>query len=225
MYDLVLFDLDGTLINTIDGLARAVNHSLTKYDLNTRTVTEVQSFVGNGIRKLIERSVPAGTEETVINKVFDEFRSFYTEHCTEDLAEYTGIKELVKKLHKENVAMAVVTNKNHEAACKIVKDFFGENIDVVVGAHEDIPKKPSPDMIRAAYKLLHSKGKNTAKAIYVGDSEVDILTAENSGLDCISVSWGFKTREFLEEAGAKFIVDDAKELENAIFGLRSIASR
>ncbi len=216
MYDLVLFDLDGTLVDTLQGLADAVNHSLTKYNMQTRTVEEVQSFVGNGIKKLIERSVPKGTDETLTNGVFKEFKSFYVEHCLENLGEYKGIKELIAKLYEKSIPTAVITNKNHEAAVKIIEMFFGEKITVVVGAREDVPKKPAPDMINIVYEKLSQKGITFKKPVYIGDSEVDIMTAENSHMDCISVSWGFKTREFLEEAGAKIIVDSAKELEGII---------
>lgn len=218
MYDLILFDLDGTLVNTIEGLAGAVNHSLTTYNLQTRTVEEVQSFVGNGIKKLIERSVPAGTDEQLTEKVFKEFKSYYVEHCLEELGEYPGIKELVAELYDKNVPMAVVTNKNNAAAQKIIHMFFGDKIPVVIGAHENLPKKPAPDMINMAYEELKKKNISFTEPVYVGDSEVDIKTAENSRMDCISVSWGFKTKEFLKDAGAKTIVDNAEALKKILFG-------
>ncbi|MBE5939976.1 MAG: HAD family hydrolase [Lachnospiraceae bacterium] len=216
MYDLVLFDLDGTLVNTIKGLVAAVNHSLSKYGLKTRTEQEVQSFVGNGIRKLIERSVPEGTSTDITDKVFGEFKSYYVEHCLDNLEEYPGIKELVKELYEKSVPMAVVTNKNDAAAKKIIKQFFGDKISVVIGAHENIPKKPAPDMVNMAFDEINRRGITFKNPVFVGDSEVDIQTALNSGMSYISVSYGFKTREFLEQAGAKTIAEDAEELKRIL---------
>lgn len=212
MYDLVLFDLDGTLIDTIDGLATSVNFALRHFDQKERATEEVLSFVGNGIRKLIERSVEAGTDIETTDKVFYAFKEHYESHCLEGLRAYEGIIELVEDLKAKNIPMAVVTNKHYVAAEKIIEHFFGDKIAVTVGAREDMPKKPDRTMVDLAFDKLKSMGYSWLKPVYIGDSEVDIETGRNSNMDTISVSWGFRTKECLIENGATEIVDNCKEL-------------
>lgn len=217
MYDLILFDLDGTLVNTIYSLSNAVNHSLRKFNMPQHTVMDIQSFVGNGILKLIERSVPDGTPKEMEKSVYDEFKTYYTNNSLCELHEYAGVKALVDYIYSKNIPMAVVTNKNHEAACKIIDYMFPGKFTVVTGAKEELPKKPNKALVELTVNQVKSKGYEVKNPVFIGDSEVDIQTGKNSGMDTVSVSWGFKTRDFLEENNAESIVDNTKQLMELLF--------
>lgn len=208
-YRTVIFDLDGTLLNTIDDLANSLNHTLDKFGFPTRTRDEVQSFVGNGLRKLLERAIPNGLQNPQFEEVFVQFKTHYTSHCKEITVPYPGVMEVLNTLYKKQIPMAIVSNKNDAAVKELALDFFNGLIPVAIGEREGISKKPAPDTVLTALSEL---GADASTAVYVGDSDVDIQTAANSGMDCISVSWGFRGREFLEKEGASVIIDTPSEL-------------
>lgn len=205
----VIFDMDGTILNTIDDIAGAVNYILSKYDMPLRTVEEVKFFVGNGLKKTLLRSVPEGTDEEFVDSVYTEFTTYYKSHSRENTKPYEGIVEAIRELKGKGYRLAVVSNKRHEAVLELCDEFFDGCFDEAMGDQEGIKIKPAPDMVESVLKKMNC---TKAEAIYVGDSDVDIMTAVNSGLDCISVSWGFRSREFLLEHNAKTIIDSPNEL-------------
>lgn len=208
-YDTVIFDLDGTLLNTLEDLADAVNFVLKQHGYPDRTLEEVRHFVGNGIRKLMERAVPENVAGTEFETIFEEFRSYYTEHCQIKTQAYDGIMPLLEALYAENIAMAIVSNKNHNAVCELNHIYFEQYIKTAIGQRDGVRKKPAPDTV---YETLKELGKTTEKALYVGDSDVDYMTAQNAGMDCVLVSWGFRTEEELRECKPKAMIRHPKEL-------------
>lgn len=208
-YSTVIFDLDGTLLNTIEDLTNALNHTLQEFDMPTRTLPEVQSFVGNGLRLLLIRAIPQGEDNPQFEEVFAAFKTYYTDHCKEATAPYPGIMELLKTLQEHEIPMAIVSNKNDAAVKRLAADFFEGIISVAIGEKNGVRKKPAPDTV---FTALEELGESADSAVYVGDSEVDLQTAANSGMDCISVAWGFKGRAFLEKEEASHIVDTPEEI-------------
>lgn len=208
-YDTVIFDLDGTLLNTLEDLADAVNFVLKKHEYPGRTIDEVRHFVGNGIRRLMELTVPENVNGEAFECVFQEFRTYYTEHCQIKTCAYDGIMALLEKLHENDYSMAIVSNKNHGAVTELNQIYFKDYIEVAIGQKDGIRKKPAPDTVLQALKEL---GKEKETAIYVGDSEVDFMTAENTGMDCALVTWGFRTMEELREFTPKAYIERPEEL-------------
>lgn len=206
-YDAVIFDLDGTLLNTLDDLHLAVCHALKENGLPQRTIDEVRGFVGNGIRLLIERAVPDGTDGAVVDAVFDSFKKYYGEHCEDNTRPYDGILELLQRLADDVVKCAIVSNKADFAVKKLSEHYFGSLITTAIGERRGIAKKPAPDSVFEAIRILGAK-----HPIYVGDSEVDIATAANAEIDSILVDWGFRGHDALLAAGASEIVSSAAEL-------------
>lgn len=208
-YDTVIFDLDGTLLNTLEDLADAVNAVMKSHDYPERTLDEVRRFVGNGIRRLMELAVPEGVTGEEFEQVFKEFRTYYTAHCQIKTRAYDGVMELLEKLSNQGISMAIVSNKNHAAVCELNKLYFEEYIQVSIGQQDGVRKKPAPDTVFQALKEL---GVSAERAVYVGDSEVDFMTAENSGMHCVLVSWGFRTKEELADCTPKVMIDRPEEL-------------
>ena len=212
---LVIFDLDGTLLDTLDDLADAVNWALKQEQLPRRTREEVRAFVGNGIRNLIERAVPAGTEAAQTDRVFAGFKARYAGHCADKTRPYPGILELLARLRAEGIRTAVVSNKADFAVQTLCRDYFPGLVDCAVGERAGIPKKPAPDSV---HEVLRALKISREQAVYVGDSEVDVVTARNAGMDGILVLWGFRDRQTLERAGAKTFAATAEELCAALIG-------
>lgn len=208
-YDTVIFDLDGTLLNTLEDLADGVNHVMEENGYPKRTLEEVRHFVGNGIRRLMEQAVPETVSGDEFERVFEEFKSYYTEHCQIKTRAYDGIMRLLETLKKQGYDMAIVSNKNHAAVCELNEIYFKEYINVAIGQKDGIRKKPAPDTVIQALKEL---GKEKETAIYVGDSEVDFATAKNSGMDCALVTWGFRTKNELAEFEPTVFIDQPEEL-------------
>ena len=208
-YDTVIFDLDGTLLNTLEDLADAVNFVMRANQYPERTVEEVRCFVGNGIRRLMEQAVPKHVIGEEFERVFEEFKNYYTEHCQIKTCAYEGIMSLLSCLYEKRYAMAIVSNKNHAAVCELNDIYFKEYIKVAIGQKDGIRKKPAPDTVIQALKEL---GKEKETAIYVGDSEVDFATAENTGMDCVLVTWGFRTVEELAEFSPTAFINRPEEL-------------
>lgn len=215
-YQAVIFDLDGTLLNTLEDLADAVNFSLKKHEKPTRTIEEVRQFVGNGIAKLIERAVPENTKEWEKESILEDFRQYYGEHCQDKTAPYEGILEVLQSFYEKNIKMAIVSNKADFAVQELVPFYFQDKIAVAKGENEKagVQKKPAPDMVNAALEEL---GCEKEQAVYIGDSDVDLETAKNANIPCIGVSWGFRGRDFLEKHGASVVIDEPKELYELVY--------
>ncbi len=213
-YEAVVFDLDGTLLNTLDDLCDSVNYALEKKGYPKRSLDEVRSFVGNGVEKLMMRSVPENTSKEEALSALEIFKNHYKDNSKNKTRPYDGIMELLAELKDKEFKMAIVSNKFNDAVKELNKEFFGEYIEFAYGECETIRKKPNPD---AVFKALEDLKVEKNQAVYVGDSDVDIMTAENSGLDCISVSWGFRSRQELEMSGAVSIIDEPMDLMDIIY--------
>ena len=212
-YNTVIFDLDGTLINTLEDLTDSVNFAMREYGFPERTVEEVNRFVGNGVARLVNLSLPENTSEEIRGKCLAAFKKHYTAHSMDKTAPYPGIKQAVSELKNAGVRLAVVTNKMQEAATDIVRGFFGDTIDIVIGQVDSLPQKPAPDGVWRAIDML---GSARSESVYIGDSEVDCATAKNANLPVIGVTWGFRDRKVLEENKADYIIDDPGEILNII---------
>jgi phosphoglycolate phosphatase len=202
-YQLAIFDLDGTLLDTLGDLADSTNYIMRQYGYPERTITEVRSFVGNGIRKLLERSAPNGTSPEEIDRMFEMFKEYYRAHCADKTKPYDGIMELLHALKKKGVKLAVVSNKADYAVKALCEQYFPGYFDEAVGERVGIARKPAPDTVHEVLKNLKI---DKSQAVYIGDSEVDVETAKNAEMDCIAVDWGFRDKEVLENAGAEIIV-------------------
>lgn len=208
-FDTIIFDLDGTLLNTLFDLKESTNFALKKYGYPEKTIDEVRMFVGNGVAKLIERALPDGINNPAYKNCLEDFKKDYKIRMYNHTAPYEGILEMLEKLNAAGIKTAVVSNKFDAAVKELCKKYFGKRIPVAIGESENVKKKPAPDSVLRAMDLLHAK-KN--KTIYCGDSDVDVQTAKNSGLPCIGVSWGFRDKALLEKEGADYIVDSPNEL-------------
>ena len=208
-YEAVIFDLDGTLLDTLEDLCGSTNFALSKFGYPERTLKEVRSFVGNGIGKLIERALPGGIENGDYNAVLEEFKRHYAANCNNKTKAYPGIYALLDALKTSGIKMAVVSNKVDSAVKELCERYFNGYFEVTVGEREGVRRKPSPDSVLAAINILNTK---TEHAVYIGDSEVDIETARNSDMDFIAVSWGFRERHQLSAIGNFTITDTAEEL-------------
>lgn len=214
-YKAAVFDLDGTILDTLEDLKDSLNYSLSEAGLPGRTLEETRRFVGNGVHKLIERAVPQGTAEAEIDRIFADFKSYYKDHCAVKTKPYEGIRELLVQLREKGCLTAVVSNKVDFAVKSLCEFYFPDLFDVTVGEREGIRRKPYPDSLLEVMKTLRIKAKET---LYIGDSEVDVQTAKNGGTDCLAVDWGFRSRETLEEQGAKIIVSSPEEIWKYIVG-------
>lgn len=209
MKKLVIFDMDGTILDTLEDLKNSVNFALYECGYPTHSIDNIRNFVGNGIRKLVERSVPAGTAERDIDEVFRIFRAHYMEHCFDMTRPYGGTSELLSRLRGAGFYTAVVSNKADDAVQDLCRRFFPDLFDFAMGEREGVLRKPAPDMVFAALDALNISPDD---AIYIGDSEVDFETAQNSGLDSINVLWGFRDEEFLRAHGVTAFAANREEL-------------
>ena len=198
-YRLAIFDMDGTILYTLEDLMISVNHALRTEGLPERTLDDIRRFVGNGIRKTIERAVPEGTPTNVIDRLFNKFNEHYKVHSNDHTRPYDGIVEAIRDIRSAGIMTACVSNKSDFAVQDLVKIYFDGLFDYSVGAKEGKELKPAPDSV---YDVLETLGIDKKDAVYIGDSNVDLETAVNSGLDCISVLWGFRDKEFLINHGA-----------------------
>ncbi len=208
---IVIFDLDGTLLNTLDDLADSTNYALKNFGYSQRSVDEIRQFVGNGVVKLIERAIPEGHDNLNFEKCLEMFKQHYSKNMYNKTAPYLGIMAMLRDLRVKNYKIAVVSNKFDKAVKELCSLYFGQFIDLAAGEDEihGIKKKPAPDTV---FNVLTSFCAKSDDAVYVGDSDVDILTAKNSGMPCISVTWGFRDREFLTKCGAEYIIDKPDEI-------------
>jgi phosphoglycolate phosphatase len=208
-YDTVIFDLDGTLLNTLDNLADSVNAALGRNGFPLKTTDEVRHFVGNGVERLIRLCVPASTQEERYKDCLSDFKAHYSGNMRNKTGPYRGITELITRLKENGYKLAVVSNKYDSAVKELCRVYFGVLIDTAIGASDDMAKKPAPDTV---VKALVELGSVPGRTVYVGDSEVDAATAKNAGLAFVGVTWGFRSREVLAGSGAEFIIDRPEEL-------------
>lgn len=214
----IVFDLDGTLLNTLEDLCDSTNFALEKCGFPKRSLGEVRRFVGNGIRKLIERAVPEPAEEPAITECYEIFCEHYKGNMENKTAEYEGISDMLDALYQAGYKMAIVTNKADFAAQALCSRLFGKYVHTVVGSVDARPNKPAPDGV---YYALEQMGVKKSEAVFVGDSEVDIETAKNAEMDAIGVLWGFRDTADLQKAGVKMTVKDTKELKNLLLSLKN----
>lgn len=212
-YKLAIFDMDGTILDTLEDLKAALNYSLKINGYPTHPIENVRRFVGNGIWKLIERGVPKGTEKEMIIKVYDDFMAYYHIHCADKTKPYDGIPDLIHCLKAAGCKTAVVSNKADSAVHELCAQYFPDCFDYEIGAREGIANKPSPDSVM---EVLHQLNVSKEDAVYIGDSEVDVATAVNADMDSIIVTWGFREVSFLKEQGAKIFADTTKDVEKII---------
>lgn len=212
-YDTVVFDLDGTLLNTLEDLKNSVNHALSSFDYPARTLEEIRLAVGNGARTLLRRSVPASVDEKRLEQVYSCFRAHYGAHCNDLTAPYDGILPMLDTLKNRGFRLAIVSNKPDAAVKKLCSLYFSEWVSAAIGERENVRRKPSPDSVYAALRYLAGSDMPSPRsALYVGDSDVDIATAAAAGMDCVSVAWGFRDEAFLRGHGASRIIHTPSEL-------------
>jgi phosphoglycolate phosphatase len=212
-YQTAVFDLDGTLLDTLEDLYLATNHALRLHGLPLRTCDEVRLFVGNGVEMLIRRAVPAGTDEETTLAVLGDFKATYAAICENHTKPYDGILELLAALRERGIRVAVVSNKFDAATKKLCGKYFGDLVEVAIGERAGVRKKPAQDTVNEALKEL---GMTPEGAVYIGDSDVDIETARNCGMPCISVTWGLRDKDFLLQSGAEILVDTPERLFGVI---------
>lgn len=207
--------MDGTLLNTLEDLMISTNYALSQFNYPIHTIEEIRFFVGNGVAKLIERAIPEGLNNPNYEKCLEIFKEHYAKNMYNHTSAYNGIPELLKKLKDRGIKTAVVSNKFDLAVKELSKKYFGDLIDIAIGENEQagIKKKPAPDTVFEVLNLMDLKSED---AIYIGDSDVDILTAKNSNMPCISVIWGFRDKEFLIKNNATIIVDNPDEILNYV---------
>lgn len=212
-YELAIFDLDGTILDTLDDLTDSVNYALDKHGYPTRTKEEIRTFVGDGLLMLVRRAIAPETDENVIQTVLATQKAYYKDHCADKTKPYDGILELLDELKKADVKLAVVSNKADYAVQILCEQYFSDIFHMAVGEKEAVRKKPAPDSVYAVLDELQVEKERT---VYIGDSEVDIETAKNAGLDAVLVTWGFRDAAFLQEKGAKTLVNDINALKKAL---------
>ena len=220
-FNVFIFDLDGTLLNTLQDLADSVNYALTQHGMPTHSKDDIRRFVGNGVRLLMERAVPNGSRNPAFEAVFATFREYYMQHSLDTTCPYDGVTEVIHELKQRGCRLAVVSNKMMAATQELIRHFFPE-IEVAIGEHEaaGIRKKPAPDTVFEALRQLNiplaSHPSPLTSVVYVGDSDVDLATARNAGMPCISVLWGFRDQDFLLQHGATTFVSHPQELLNYV---------
>ncbi len=212
-YKLAIFDLDGTILDTLEDLTNAVNHTLIKYGRPTRSPAEIRSYLGNGVVKLIECAFANPVDANILSSAVAEYRAYYGEHADIKTKPYDGVKEMLSYLRERGIKTAVLSNKPDAPTKALCKRYFGDLFDCTAGEKEGIPRKPAPDGV---YPILDLFGLTPSDAVFIGDSEVDIATAKNAGMDCVCVCWGFRDMDVLLESGADMIAKDAEELMNLI---------
>ncbi len=209
----VLLDLDGTILDTLDDLVASVNYALETLGFPVRTRSELRAILGNGVHNLIRRALPQDATDLDFERCLDVYKEHYEKNKSNTTAPYSGIIEALKELRNTGYKLAVISNKHNEAAQGLYKQFFSEYMDFAIGNSSEFPKKPAPDMV---YHVLEKFGLGRDEAVYVGDSEVDIETAKNAKLPCISVTWGFRDEDMLIENGAEIIIRSPEELCSAV---------
>ena len=210
---LIIFDMDGTILNTLDDICNAVNVILKNHNMPTHTVDEVKYYVGNGLYKTLERAVPEGTAKEIVDEMFPEFIEYYKKNSDNCTRPYEKIVDAIKAVRAAGYKTAVASNKRQEAVEELCEKFFADCFNVILGDREGINLKPAPDMVNIALDTL---GIDRADSLYIGDSDVDLLTAKNSEIPVIAVTWGFRGEEFLKEHGAEYICKNPADIPDFI---------
>ncbi|MBR7082769.1 MAG: HAD family hydrolase [Clostridia bacterium] len=205
----IIFDMDGTVLNTLDDLTLSMNFVMTEFGFPTHSVEEYRSAFGNGVRYALEKTAPHGTPSDVIDKMIPIFKEHYDAHCLDNTRPYDGVIPLMKQLKERGFRMAIVSNKIDSAVKELNEKFFSDVVDIAIGERAGIKRKPAPDMV---FLALDELGASADDAVYVGDSEVDLKTAQNSSLPCVSVLWGFRDRDFLKETGGETFAVSPRDL-------------
>ena len=213
MIKTIIFDLDGTLLNTLEDLMISTNYALLEFGFPTHSLEDIRKFVGNGVKKLIERAVPIDCSQDVTEKCLDVFKEHYSKNMYNHTKPYDSILEILEELHNKGLKIGVVSNKFDSAVKELCQKYFLNLVDIAIGQSDDVPKKPAPNGVFKAMKELSAEPSST---IYVGDSEVDVQTAKNSNLPCIGVLWGFRDRKDL--AGADYIIDNPCDILKIVEG-------
>jgi phosphoglycolate phosphatase len=208
----ILFDLDGTLLDTLDDLSDSVNHMLQSCGYPLRSREYVRQAVGNGVRNLIVQSLPGGEDASRVDECLAVFRAHYSQNLDVKTRPYPGVMEMLRAVKDEGIATGVVSNKYDGAVAKLCQKHFGDLVEVAIGERPGVGRKPAPDSALMAMRQL---GTSREETLYVGDSDVDVETAHNAGLKCVGVSWGFRPRESLNQAGAEVVIDEASALLQA----------
>lgn len=212
-YKLVIFDLDGTVLDTLDDLTDSINHVLDVYHMPSRSREEIRSFAGGGIRNLIIRSAVPETDDTIIDEMFSLYAPYYKAHCLDKTCPYDGIPALLSLLKNNGVHVALVSNKSDAVVQKLIGDTFPGMFDFVVGERVGIRRKPAPDSV---FEVMECLGADKNQTVYIGDSEVDVLTGQNADVDCIAVTWGFRSKDHLIASGACVLADTVEELQELL---------
>lgn len=213
MIKAVIFDLDGTLLNTLEDLMQSTNFALKKFGYPQKSIEQIRRFVGNGVKKLIERAIPDGINNENFEECLEVFKQNYSENMYNNTAPYNGILEILSELKQKGFKTAVVSNKFDSAVKELCVKYFDGLVDVAIGQSDTIPKKPSPDSVFKAINELNAKHD---ECVYIGDSEVDVQTAKNANLPCIGVTWGFRSKDVLQNEGCKIIIDNPYDIMKVI---------
>ena len=217
-YTTIVFDCDGTLLDTLTDLRNAVNYVLRTHDLPERSIPEVKAALGNGVAHLMRQSLPDSISEAQFNTYLDEFKAYYGEHLQDYTAPYPGMLDVLDTLRAKGYKLAIVSNKIQEGITPLNKEYFGDRLPVAIGERPGLQRKPAPDMVLQALKELDS---TQDESIYIGDSEVDVATAKNSGLLCIGVTWGFRDEQLHKDLGVKYIARKAEDIVTIIEALNA----
>ena len=217
-YTTIVFDCDGTLLDTLTDLRNAVNYVLRAHDLPERSVPEVKAALGNGVAHLMRQSLPDSISEAEFNTYLDEFKAYYGEHLQDYTAPYSGMLDVLDTLRAKGYKLAIVSNKIQEGITPLNKEYFGNRLPVAIGERPGLQRKPAPDMVLQALKELNS---SQDESIYIGDSEVDVATAKNSGLLCIGVTWGFRDEQLHKDLGVTHIARKAEDIVTIIEALNA----
>ena len=213
MIKAVIFDLDGTLLNTLEDIADSVNAALAAFHLQPRTYEQVRRSVGNGARRLMNESIPGGDSHPQFQEILEYYVPYYEAHCKIKTAPYEGVLKMMARLKEAGIKMAIVSNKGDGAVKELSREFFADLVDTSVGERENIRKKPSPDSVLEAMREI---GVSKEESLYVGDSEVDSATARNAGIPVALVTWGFREREELTILDPAYLIDEPSQLCDAI---------
>lgn len=208
-YKTIIWDMDGTLLDTLDDLSDSVNAALRAFGLPEKEKLEVRSYVGNGILRLMELSVPGGKLHPEFGEIFLFFEKYYAKNSRNKTKPYAGFARVLPRLKIQGYQMAIVSNKADYIVKELAQLYFGDTIDVAIGESAGINKKPNPD---AVFEAMHLLNANKETTVYIGDSEVDIATAKNAGIDCLSVAWGFRDKSYLQMSEAMYIIDKPEEI-------------
>lgn len=212
----IVFDMDGTVLNTLEDLTVSMNYVLSKFGMPEHKLEEYRLFFGNGVGEALRLSLPEGTSEDIIDEMLPVFKEHYDAHCLDKTGPYDGIIEVMRELKLRGYKTAIVSNKIDSAVKELHQRFFGDSVDIAIGEQPGINRKPAPDMVNLALKEL---GSSKEESVYIGDSEVDFMTAENSGLPCISVLWGFRDKDFLIEQGAYCFAEKPQDIIDILISI------